>query len=277
MYNDSFRERYGSAPIAISSTATFSPTRSHIHNEIEILYIEKGCSKVQISNHTFQAKAGDMFFINPLEAHAIEMRSTEPYCHYCVCFDLSLIADKKLAKDLQKGYIAIAHQFSAGEEITEKLSALFHELYGAVEQDRAALLFDVTALISMMFSLFVNRGMLLDNSVREKQAKFCAKVLEYISLRYFDEITSKEAAQALFYTQNHFCRRFKMIFGVSFSEYLNMYRLLIGKEKLIKENKSVSVVAAECGFRNAGYFTACFKKTFKITPLRYKKVNTVLK
>ena len=87
MYNDSFRERYGKAPIAISSTEDFSPTRSHIHNEIEILYIVKGNSEIRISNDIFQARAGELYFVNPLEVHAIEINTAESYCHHCVCFD----------------------------------------------------------------------------------------------------------------------------------------------------------------------------------------------
>ncbi len=276
-YSDSFRERYSLAPIAISSTQNFASTKSHIHNEVEILYIVKGSSKIQISNRTFLAKAGDLFFANPLEAHAIVVNDTEPYCHRCICFDRSLIADKKLSDDLQKGYAVIPHCFAANEKITVKLAALFEQLYEAVNQNSAALLFEVTALVSMMFSLFINNDLLLDNSEGDKQTRFCAEVINYISLHYFEEITSKEVAHALFYTQSHFCRRFKKTFGVSFSEYLTMYRLLVAKEKLATEKKSVSAVAAECGFHSTNYFASCFKKRFKITPLRYKKINTVTK
>ncbi|MBQ8893526.1 MAG: helix-turn-helix transcriptional regulator [Clostridia bacterium] len=277
MYNDSFRAHYGNAPIAISSTENFTPTRPHIHNQVEMLYIVKGSSEIQISNNTFQAKAGDLFFVNPLEVHAVTVNTAAPYCHRCICFERSLIADKKLSDDLQKGYVAIPYCFTAEEEITGRLSALFEEMYEAVTRNSAALLFEVTALVSSMFSLFINHHLLIDHSAENKQSAFCAEVTNYISRHYSEEITSHEIAQSLFYTQSHFCRKFKRIFGVSFSEYLTMYRLLAGKEKLIAENKSVGAIAAECGFRSANYFTACFKKTFKITPLRYRKINTVLK
>ena len=277
MYNDSFRERYGKAPIAISSTENFTPTRSHIHNEIEILYIVKGCSTIQISNNIFQAHAGDLFFVNPLDVHAIEINTTEPYCHHCVCFDCSLIADKKLADELQKGYIAIPHYFAANEGITASLSALFIGMHEAVNQNSVALLFEVTALVSMIFSLLINNNLLINNLGGNNETAFCSEVIFYISLHYFEKLTSKEVAQSLFYTQSHFCRKFRSIFGASFSEYLNMYRLLVAKEKLTTENKSVGAIAAECGFHSANYFTANFKKTFKITPLKYRKINTVIK
>lgn len=271
MYNDSFRKRYSNAPVAISSTENFNPTRSHIHNEIELLCIVKGSSEIQISNQTYRAHSGDLYFINPLEAHSIIVDHTEPYCHRCICFDRSLIVDKKLSDDLQQGYRAIPHCFSADLEITQKLTVLFEQLYAAVKEDSPSLLFDAAATISLFFSRLITGGMLGSDTAWSKQAEFCAKVTNYIALHYPEAITSKEVARALFYTQSYFCRSFKRNFGVSFSEYLCMYRLLIAKNKLTAENKKVGAVAAECGFGSANHFAACFKKTFGITPLRYQK------
>ena len=103
MYDDSFRKRYGIAPIAISSTTTHGLTPPHIHNEIELLWIEKGSSQLKIANSTYNAKAGDLFFANPLEIHAVTPSADAPYSHRCICFDCDLIADRELASSLQKG------------------------------------------------------------------------------------------------------------------------------------------------------------------------------
>ena len=271
MYNDSFRARYGNAPIAISSTEDFSPTEPHIHNEIEMLYIVKGESEIHISNQTYLAKTGDLLFVNPLEVHSVTVRDTAPYCHLCICFDPSLIADKKLSENLQEGHIIIGHYFSGENAITGKLSGFFMEMYEAVVQDSPALLFDVTAVVSMMFSLFIKGDLLRNNAVGGKESLFCLAVMHYISEHYSEEITSKEIAASLFYTQNHFCRKFKTVYGVAFSEYLNMFRLLKAKEMLCAYSGKVADVAQACGFNDASYFTKCFKESFGITPMKYQK------
>ena len=90
MYNDSFRKRYKNAPIAISYTENFAPTSAHIHNEVELLYIINGSCEIQISNTSYQASQGDLIFVNPLEVHSVMMDDKSPYCHKCICFDLSL-------------------------------------------------------------------------------------------------------------------------------------------------------------------------------------------
>ena len=46
MYDDSFKLRYNKAPIAINTNNSAVDTKPHIHNEIEIIYIEKTSSAV---------------------------------------------------------------------------------------------------------------------------------------------------------------------------------------------------------------------------------------
>lgn len=271
MYNDSFRVRYGAAPIAISSTEDFSPTAPHIHNEIEMLLILEGASDIQISNQVFSARAGDLFFINPLEAHAITARTESPYRHRCVCFDPALIADRRVAQALQTGQLAIVSYFRQDDANTSTLAALFHKLYSTVEENAPALLFDVTALISMLFSVFIKEALLTEKNAASKEAQFCAAVLDYIAAHFDQPVTSGEIAQQLFYTQNHFCRKFKRIFGVRFSEYLNMYRLLAAKELLRTSREKITVIAARCGFGDAVYFTKCFRNYYGMPPLRWQK------
>ncbi len=271
MYDDSFRKRYGIAPVAISSTTTHAATHPHIHNEIEILHIVSGTSEVQISNHCYFAKAGDLLFVNPLEVHGVIPKGEEPYCHRCICFDLSLIADKKVADNLQKGQISIPRHFLDGEETTAALCKLFGKMYDSVVANSSALLFDATAFVSMIFSLLIQQDLLQKSTMGDKQMLFCAQITDYIAVHYSEPITSREIAQTLFYTQNYFCRKFKSLFGVSFSEYLNMYRLLRAKEILTTSSDKVMNIAIGCGFNDATYFTKSFKKMFGTTPLKWQK------
>ena len=276
MYDDSFKSRYNKAPIAISRTDDFSSTSPHIHNEIEILYIVKGRSQIQISNEIIMAKAGDVLFVNPIEVHSVVVDESSSYCHKCICFDCSLIADRELANGLQKGYVQIPHSFNSNEENGSRIALLFDDMFEAVLKNSVALLFNISARVSELFEIFVENDLLIKKSADNKERRFCSEVIRYISMHYSEKITSNDVSKSLFYIQSHFCRRFKKVFGTSFSDYLNMYRLHISKEKLLNENKSIGAIANECGFENQSYFTACFKKTFKMTPFRYRKINTVI-
>jgi AraC-like DNA-binding protein len=277
MYDDSFRKRYGTAPVAISSTEGEHFTSPHIHNEIEMLYIMSGRSQVRIANQTYDAQTGDVLFVNPMEVHAIFPESTGPYRHQCICFDEALIADRNLARNIRTGGCTLPHRMDSHQEKTTQMASLFRQLYDAVEENAPSLLFDVAAAVSMMFSLLIRNGLCNGPAGDDKQPEFCAKITSYIAAHYAEPITSQQAAQSLFYTQSYFCRTFRTNFGVSFSEYLNMYRLLIAREKLAAEPRKIAVIAAECGFYNANYFTRCFRNTFGKTPLQYRKSQSSAK
>lgn len=271
MYDDSFRKRYGVAPVAISQTIDCTQTPPHIHNEIEILYILKGSSKVKISDQSYDASQGDLFFVNPLEVHSVTIDTNEPYEHKCVCFDSSLIVDKQLSQELLGGHKGMPNYFQGDATAALKLTALFEHLYASVENNKGSLLFESAAYISLIFSELIDNGLLTDHFAANKSAIFSREVLAFIAGHYAEDITSKMIAEKLFYTQSYFCRAFKKNFGVVFSEYLTMYRILIARDNLRSTSKKVTEIAAECGFNDAVYFTKCFKKCLGMTPLKYRK------
>lgn len=270
-YDSSFRRRYGSAPVAVSTSAGNVPTYPHIHCEIEMLYILDGTSEVVIAQNLYRAEKGDVFFINPFEVHAVRGISGAAYRNRCICFDHTLIADRKLAADITDGTCAVNRRFGADDALTKALIPLFNGLFEAVEENRATLLFDATAAVSGMFSLFLQNDCIAQKEKRGKKQAFPSKVLHYLSAHFAEDIRSGDAAAALFYNQSYFCRSFKQHFGVPFSEYVTMYRLLKAKELLRDTDMNMTAVASACGFSSGTYFCKCFKKHMKATPSQYKK------
>lgn len=277
MYNDSFRMRYGAAPIAIYATNDCLPTKAHIHNEIELLYIVNGSSKIKISDMCYDANAGDLFVVNPMEVHAITPEASPEYCHQCICFDCSMIVDRQLSAALQDGSKSIYHVFRAQEDATAALVALFQQLFLTVEQNSPALLFETSATISRFFAELTCRQLICTNLPANKCFTLSRDVSQYLAEHYSENLTSKDISEKLGYTQSYFCRLFKQNFGVPFSTYLNMYRILIAKSELCSSNRSIADIAAKCGFCDVAYFTKCFKNCTETTPLKYRKVNTVIK
>lgn len=271
MYNDSFKSRYKTAPIAISENLNGENTKAHIHNEIEMLYIIKGSTLVTIGENTFTANAGDLIFANPFEVHSLVTDTKADYHHKCICFDLSLLADKEIAKKLQNGEIAISHHIKDSIADSHKIKDCFNSLYSAVEKSENSLLFESSAYISLIFTMLIKNNFLTSTVKTEKSAVFCKKVIKYISENFYKEITSKDIATELFYTQSYFCRAFQANFSTSFSDYLNMYRISLAKNMLVNSNAKVSEIAFMCGFSSPEYFIRCFKKHIGFSPNKYRK------
>jgi AraC-like DNA-binding protein len=275
MYNDGFRLKYGYAPIAIGVRCSFAPTEEHFHNEIEMLLIEKGSCVVKIGNDTFSAKPGDMFFVNPLEKHSITRDTEDEYFHRCICFDTELIADKSLRAHILNGELLIPHRFECGKSDTKILTESFLKLFEVSFNNKTSLSLESVIYISAIFLHLVDNSLLLQKFHSKKEKEFCYKTEKYISENYDKKISSKDIAEALFYSQNYFCRAFKNHFDVSFTDYLNIYRIYKAKEFLIQGKTSVAEISEKCGFESPTYFARIFKKHIGMTPSEFQKVNSV--
>lgn len=74
------------------------------------------------------------------------------------------------------------------------------------------------------------------------------------------------------YNANYFRRAFRKDFGQTPLEYMTYLRITNAKQLLVLDTfKSVSSVAAQCGFSDSLYFSTCFRKHVGRSPLQYRK------
>lgn len=267
MINDSFRLRYKTIPAAISIQASCYNTPLHNHEEIEVLIVDKGTSSVRIGAETLTARAGDLIFIDPMEIHSVTVEENAEYMHRCICFEPSLIFDKKISDGIKNGRLHLPMRLT--EKEYPQVFALCCKMFETISNEDAASSIEAPAYISLIIGFFV-RNSLLKKGTPEIKDTVCKNILEYVHNHFAENISSKTAAEALFLNQNYFCRKFSKNFGMSFSAYLNIYRISVSR-KLLEDGKSVSDTAFECGFADPMYFSRCFKKYVGILPSEYRK------
>lgn len=96
------------------------------------------------------------------------------------------------------------------------------------------------------------------------------KIQQYIQENYGSIMSMQDVAQAMNYSDTHFCRLFKQCFQVNFSVYLNEFRITQAKEMLISSNKTVKEISVSCGYRDTSYFIRVFKRFTGTTPSDYR-------
>lgn len=271
MLNDSFKARYKTAPIAISENKTCFPTRPHNHNEIEILLVCQGKTEIRINGQCFQAQTGDLVFVNPLEIHSLVADRSLPYYHRCICFDSSLIGNKKLEESILSGSIQLPRYVPVHDSHNRYMVQKFDELYQTVEEDGELISMEIPAYTALLFAYLLKHNLLTKSSGQDKDKTFCSRVHRYITENYQLNITSKEAAEELNFNQSYFCRTFKKHYHMTFSDYLNFYRVSASKKLIEDGEKNISYIANACGFANVEYFSRSFKKYLGMAPREYKK------
>ena len=271
MLDDSFRMRYKSVPAAISEQNDFSSTKLHNHKEFEILLINSGSCTIRIANNEYFALAGDMVFINPMEVHGVTVNSDKPYSHQCICFDLSLIMNSRMSDDLKNGSIGITHIIKRSTVHNARLKDLFQNIFSEFEYESQTFAMEIAAYLTLMFSCLIRNSFTYVNYETPKEKGFCGDVMEYINGHYTEKVTSKKIADAFYLNHSYFCRKFKENFGVSFSAYLNRYRMSVARALLEENSENITEISYMCGFDTPTYFSKCFKKHFGVLPSEYKK------
>ena len=98
------------------------------------------------------------------------------------------------------------------------------------------------------------------NRPLKKRDKKIQQIEIYVSLHYNHDIPIDEIASLVHMNRSSFCVFFKRMKGVSFTNYLNTYRMDIACRLLSTTDKSVSEIAYGVGFNNLSHFCRTFLK-----------------
>ncbi len=98
------------------------------------------------------------------------------------------------------------------------------------------------------------------------------RAITYIKEHYQEQITVGVLAKAANMSESNFYAAFKKHVENSPIAYLNQYRLSIAADKLILTDQTISELSCSVGIIDALYFSKLFKKTYGISPKKYRLV-----
>lgn len=276
MFDDHFKKRYKTIPFAyVSNDYEKEDNRLHgnrifhHHKEFEILIIRKGRAELRIEGESeaLPLSEGDVVLIPPLLPHCYSKEVLAPFSHDCVCFDLSLLADRALAEGLENGTLRPPAVLSG--EAASKVYALVRAAVDACREGGKGWELETVARLSLVFSYLLREGKIEASTLTARDG-FCARVSEILSQYYTEAISSSFVAAKLYMSHAYFCRRFRAAFGLRFMEYLAMYRVEKSKALLRDGTLPISEIALAVGFHSFSHFTKTFKAYACNTPSVYR-------
>lgn len=96
-------------------------------------------------------------------------------------------------------------------------------------------------------------------------------IAKYITEHYAAEINLPMAAEMACMEETYFSKRFKLLTGFGFHEYLTKCRLLEAERLLRETELTVSQIAEDCGFSGGNYFGDVFRRERGQSPSEYRK------
>lgn len=262
----------------INRVTLSEPVPEHTHQFVELVYTLSGKGVHCIDGRQYHVKRGDMLVINYCSKHSVTPVEDLKYIDIMLkpeyvnetlsgTEDLFLLLRLQDFSDLSNNIIKdnIALHFD-GEDCT-RIEALLKWTYEEQRCRAPAGRLIIYSALSMILSMVFRK-------MTEKQSARLAiddRLLVYIKRNCQNRLPVNEIASECGYTAEHFSRKFRKYTGMSPLEFVMECRIDKAKELLLKTDKPIETVLAECGFTNRTVFFKKFSESVGITPLQFRK------
>jgi YesN/AraC family two-component response regulator len=129
------------------------------------------------------------------------------------------------------------------------------------------------AAVSLL-TIFAQHLAILSNQVFIQQENAEPPVIkrarEYIHEHQAEELSLNQVAKAVNMSTFYFCKMFKKVAGINFTDYVARVRIEKSKNLLLNPNLRVSEIAFEVGFQSLTHFNRVFKKLLGQSPTDYR-------
>ena len=99
------------------------------------------------------------------------------------------------------------------------------------------------------------------------------RMREYVQNNYTEDFSLQDMADALNISRYYMCHLFRKECAITILEYRNSLRITKAKQMLVNTSESIGVIAADCGFGTASYFSRIFVELEAMTPAVYRKLH----
>jgi len=125
-----------------------------------------------------------------------------------------------------------------------------------------------------LLTIFAQHLAILSNQVFIQQENAEPPVIkrarEYIHEHQAEELSLTQVARAVNMSTFYFCKMFKKVAGINFTDYVARVRIEKSKNLLLNPNLRVSEIAFEVGFQSLTHFNRVFKKLLGQSPTDYR-------
>lgn len=246
------------------------PDTWHWHSYFEITYVQSGRGNYFVNGEEYSMDEGDIIIFNNVEPHGWNLLD-EDMRLLVMIFSPEFVAEKLSFFDA--GYLKpfvergsnfknrIGKEEPVSHEIRKGIREIYREWEDKKEGYRLMIKANILRILTMLIRAYQDERKSGEMLKEKKNAmKRLEQAFVYINEHYCEKITLEEAAAAAFMSATYFSGYFRKVTSLSFTEYVTRLRIAHARELLKSTNRSVTDIAAECGFNNTSNFYRLYKK-----------------
>ncbi len=241
---------------------------SHFHSCFELLKVIEGDFLLTVNGKTEKMSQGDLALIFPFSVHSFEFDLEKPFRFWIVTFTGNFVNSFLRITERR---IGTRIPFKPGGPIADFAEKV---LFSEAREKAEDLLLTKSALYAVC-SAYLETVPLTPKTAPE-QMSLAEKVIDYVSVHYAENISLGSIARALGYSYSYLSHGFGRMFSLSFSSYLNLYRIDRAEYLLLNTNLSVTEIAEKTGFSSIRNFNYVFRNVYGTSPREYRKERELL-
>ena len=254
----------------------------HWHDELEIIYVKSGFLTVSISGENYIGTPGDAFVVSPGNLHFMGSQ-TGTVDYFTFLFPLEYISfctddmlDDKLLEPLNSGHLMINPRVKdSAKELCEQLIDIYMAENDETESKITAQIKTKIILLQFILEMW-KKGFVIENDTSGRNIVE-KEMVSYIQQNFMEKISLKEFSEQFHLSKKYISRYFKEHFHITLSQYITHLRLEYAKQLLQDTDIPVTEIAMQSGYQNVSYFIRSFKKTYGISPLKYRNSGILTK
>lgn len=244
----------------------------HYHPEYEIVFVPQGSGTRHVGNHLSTYHQGDLvligsnlphsgFGLNSSGLHEEIVLQVRPECIPLHFTEMQLVATL-----LERAKFGVSFSGATREEAGTLLTGMIHQ----PPFKKMIMLLELLEKLAASEEYMILNSSIVSPTLLSRHKARLQKVFSYVEKEYANEVQVQSAARLVGLSVPSFCNFFKKTTQITFSDFVNQYRIQKSC-MLLHQDKSISEVCFECGFNNVTYFNRLFKQIMNETPSAFKK------
>jgi AraC-like DNA-binding protein len=251
----------------------------HFHPEYELVFIEGADCNRHVGNHFSRFIKSDLVLIGPYIPHlnfdyGIKTNYEKIVVHIRPDFLKDAFVSAPELETIHQLLQLSKHGLAFGETTKREIGPRLKNLPNLPKFEQFLELLQI--LNYLMFA--DDRELLHEGPVKnqytQKDEDRLDRIHAYIDNHYQYKIEIKEVARLSNLSNAAFCRYFKKITRLTFTQFVNHYRIDKAKKLLLLDN-NVTETCFQCGFESLSYFNRTFKNITGKNPQSFKKEHLI--
>jgi AraC-like DNA-binding protein len=247
----------------------------HFHPEFELVFINGANGTRHVGEHIARFEGSDLVFIGGNIPHlnfdfGIKTDYEKTVLHIQPDFLGEAFVKTPELFDIQKLVEKSARGIAFLGETKAKAGKMLQKLHDLPPFEQFLEVLNILNFLAKSSETELLHDAPVKNQYNKKAQQRLQILYRFIDENYQRKIEISEIALVSHMSEAAFCRYFKKMTRLTFTDFLNNYRISQAKRLLLLD-KNVSETCYECGFESLSYFNRIFKKITLENPLAFKK------